>query len=369
MLFKYNIKDKKFQSLQESSFSALNILERQGIEKWVEENPDIVGEELLIISTEYDKFDKTNERLDILALDKEGKIVVVELKRDDSGRNVELQAIKYAAYCSTLTLKDAVELRKAYLSKKGSAQSLEDVEKGLLDFIENDEFEEIDDRPRIILISREFRPEVTASVLWLRNFQLDISCVKITPYKMTDEEVGIFSQKIIPLPEAQDYQIQVERKESGEKSLKVSQQEYLRFWQQLRKKWAERSSHNLPEPRPKSVYQIPTGVGNVHFEWYFQGKGRRFGVELHFEKGSKEDNLWYLNGLKKFLPALEKEIGQPIEIMEGWGQKWARLYIQTQPVEVNEELMKYAVDKMLLFYAHLQPQLDILKNNYALQKK
>jgi len=186
---------------------------------------------------------------------------------------------------------------------------------------------------------------------------------------MTDEEVGIFSQKIIPLPEAQDYQIQVERKESGEKSLKVSQQEYLRFWQQLRKKWAERSSHNLPEPRPKSVYQIPTGVGNVHFEWYFQGKGRRFGVELHFEKGSKEDNLWYLNGLKKFLPALEKEIGQPIEIMEGWGQKWARLYIQTQPVEVNEELMKYAVDKMLLFYAHLQPQLDILKNNYALQKK
>ncbi len=174
MLFKYNIKDKKFQSLQESSFSAFNVLERQDIEKWVEENPDIVGEELLIISTEYDKFDKTNERLDILAIDKVGKIVVIELKRDDSGRHVELQAIKYAAYCSTLTLKDTIELRKAYLNKKGMVKSFEEVEKGILDFIENDEFEEIDDKPRIILVSREFRQEVTASVLWLRSFQIGI---------------------------------------------------------------------------------------------------------------------------------------------------------------------------------------------------
>ena len=68
--------------------------------------PAILGEELLIITSEYDRFDKTNERLDLLALDKDGNLVVIELKRDDSGKNVDLQAIKYAAYCSTLRLAD-----------------------------------------------------------------------------------------------------------------------------------------------------------------------------------------------------------------------------------------------------------------------
>ncbi len=32
-----------------------------------------------IISTEYDRFDKTNERLDLLAIDKDGNLVVTEL--------------------------------------------------------------------------------------------------------------------------------------------------------------------------------------------------------------------------------------------------------------------------------------------------
>ena len=61
------------------------ILERQDIEKWVESYPEILGEELLILTTEYDKFDKTNERLDLLAIDKLGNLVIIELKRDDSG--------------------------------------------------------------------------------------------------------------------------------------------------------------------------------------------------------------------------------------------------------------------------------------------
>jgi hypothetical protein len=46
--------------------------------------PSNTGEDLFIITTEYDKFDKTRERLDILCLGKNGKVVVVELKRDES---------------------------------------------------------------------------------------------------------------------------------------------------------------------------------------------------------------------------------------------------------------------------------------------
>jgi RecB family endonuclease NucS len=52
------------------------------MENWIVKYPQILGEELLTITTEYAKFDKTNNRLDILAIDTDGKIVIIELKRD-----------------------------------------------------------------------------------------------------------------------------------------------------------------------------------------------------------------------------------------------------------------------------------------------
>ena len=73
---------------KETEFSSHALLERQDLAKWAEQIPAILGEDLLIITLEYDRFDKTNERLDLLGLDKDGTLVVVELKRDDSGKSV-----------------------------------------------------------------------------------------------------------------------------------------------------------------------------------------------------------------------------------------------------------------------------------------
>ena len=106
MLYIYDKQNKTITPCKETEFRSHGLLERQDLAKWVEQYPNILGEELLVVTSEYDRFDKTNERLDLLAVDKTGNVVVIELKRDDSGKNVDLQAIKYAAYCSTLTLGD-----------------------------------------------------------------------------------------------------------------------------------------------------------------------------------------------------------------------------------------------------------------------
>jgi hypothetical protein len=63
-----------------------------------------------------------------------------------------------------------------------------------------------------MLVEKEFRPEVTTTMLWLRKFGVDISCIKLMPYKLDDEKIGIVSSKIIPLLEAEDYIIKSERK-------------------------------------------------------------------------------------------------------------------------------------------------------------
>jgi len=212
MLYIYDKQSKSLMPCKETEFRAHGLLERQDLAKWVEQFPAMLGEELLIITSEYDRFDKTNERLDLLALDKDGNLVVIELKRDDSGKNVDLQAIKYAAYCSTLRLADLVEMYVKYQKQKGIEITSEVAQPAILDFIENDDFEEFNDRPRIILVAKEFRPEVTASVLWLRKFRLDVSCVKWDPYELENGCVAVNSSVLIPLPEAKDFIIQAEKR-------------------------------------------------------------------------------------------------------------------------------------------------------------
>ena len=56
----------------------------------------------MVIQKEFSGFSDTNERLDILALDKSGALVVIENKLDDSVKDVTCQALKYVSYCSTL---------------------------------------------------------------------------------------------------------------------------------------------------------------------------------------------------------------------------------------------------------------------------
>ena len=124
------------------------------------------------------------------------------------GKNVDLQALKYAAYCSTLTFDALVDIYARYQKQRGIELFPEAARQVILDFIDNDDFEQVNDRPRIILVAKEFRPEVTASVLWLRKFEMDISCVKWDPYEFSEDCVVFNSSVLIPLPEARDFVIQ-----------------------------------------------------------------------------------------------------------------------------------------------------------------
>ncbi|MEK9565129.1 MAG: MmcB family DNA repair protein, partial [Deltaproteobacteria bacterium] len=100
-MYKVDIENKTLAKVQKSSFSELNLKERFDIQEWVDSTPEILGEDLLIIAKELVL--SSGKRLDLLAVDKEGALVIIELKRDDSGSEVEWQAIKYASYCSSFS--------------------------------------------------------------------------------------------------------------------------------------------------------------------------------------------------------------------------------------------------------------------------
>ena len=87
-MYRINHITNRITKLKEVSFSELGFTERNRLQEWLANQQDALGEELLIIQKEFDGFDDTRERLDLLAIDKQGGLAIIENKLDDSGRNV-----------------------------------------------------------------------------------------------------------------------------------------------------------------------------------------------------------------------------------------------------------------------------------------
>lgn len=203
-MYKVDIKNKRLNRLINPKFSDINIFERYDIQEWIADKSEILGEELLVIQKELVL--PSNKRLDLLAIDKNANLVIVELKRDDSGSEVEWQAIKYASYCSNFLHEQIFRYYADYIKK-----SIEESKTQIENFIDV-ELDNLNENQRIILVSRKFHSDVISAVLWIRDAGIDIECIRLETYQ-SNSDLFINADKIIPLPEAKDYIIQKEKKQ------------------------------------------------------------------------------------------------------------------------------------------------------------
>ncbi|MBK8368701.1 MAG: hypothetical protein IPL10_15175 [Bacteroidetes bacterium] len=88
----------RIEKIESTTFKQLGFKEREHLQEWIANNPSCLNEDLLIIQKEFDGFNDTYERLDLLAIDKQGNLVIIENKLDDTGKDVTLQVLKYASY-------------------------------------------------------------------------------------------------------------------------------------------------------------------------------------------------------------------------------------------------------------------------------
>ncbi len=210
-LYRIDIENKKLIELPSTQFKTHNLMETYDIQKWIEKTPEILREELLIIYKEL--ILPSSIRLDLLAIDKKANLVIIELKRDDSGTDTEWQAIKYTSYCSNFLPEDIFEIYAKYL------QSDEDEAQLKIEEFIDEELEKLNEKQRIILVSRKFHSDVISAVLWLRDYEIDIECVRLNLYMDQDNQLFITPDLIIPLPEAKDY---IQKREIKQKEAKRS---------------------------------------------------------------------------------------------------------------------------------------------------
>lgn len=122
---------------------------------------------------------------------------------------MELQAVRYAAMVSTMTFEQAVSTYEQFLGQGAGP----DARTRILEFLGWTESREDDfaQDVRIVLFSEDYSRELTTSILWLNEKGVDITCYRIGLYKVGERLLAEFRQ-IIPLKEAEEYQVKVRNK-------------------------------------------------------------------------------------------------------------------------------------------------------------
>ena len=183
--------DHEFTEYQRLPFEADH--EESILEKWLESNPDAILEDggVLIIGrqvrTDLGGF------IDLLAVDRTGRVVVVELKRDRTPRDVVAQALEYAAFAQRLDA-DALE-RILRLYESDESLGLVDRHREHFDLDEGEAVAFNKDQ-RIVIIGQRISPEIRQTASFLGSKGIGVICIEFTFFEAREGE-RLFSQYVV----------------------------------------------------------------------------------------------------------------------------------------------------------------------------
>ena len=370
-MYLINKENNSLEPLNKTTFSALGFKERAHLQEWIADNPNALGEKLLIIQKEFSGFSETYERLDLLALDKDGNLVIIENKLDDSGRDVTWQAMKYAAYCSTLTKDQIEEIFQGYLASKGIETAASQL---LEEFFDDTSFAELNlnkiGTQRIILIAANFRKEVTSTVLWLMNFNIQLQCFKVIPYELGSQQF-LTLDRIIPTQDTQDYVISMASKTQEElrtnEEAKSRHKIRLEFWAILLQKIKGKSAL-FQNSNPTRDHWLVSGGANISgLSFQLIITMTHAAVLFNFARPSKEENKLLFDVLYSQKEKIEKLFGCSLIWERADQQKSSRLvyllpganYFHKEEWELIIEFLIMNINKL---EESVRPHLPILKN-------
>jgi len=152
----------------------------------------VFGEPLLLVSNQVRT--RTKKRADILALDRSGNGVIIELKRNEGRLGVETQALQYLADFSVFQGKNFI---KKFSKPNGISEDV------VLSFIGDEaEIDEINKRSRVILLARSFNETVFSIGEWLSSKGVAFRCITYSPVEISGAKFLSFSIAFDRSPDA-----------------------------------------------------------------------------------------------------------------------------------------------------------------------
>ncbi|PCJ22398.1 MAG: hypothetical protein COA97_13440 [Flavobacteriales bacterium] len=200
----WEIIDGKLNSI-DTTLAENNRKETEHLENWIKTKPEILGTDILIIGEQV--YTKSGP-LDFLAVDNNGNIVIVELKRDKLARVVLAQAIDYASDLSTWDIDKLSEICMSY-----TGNSLEDHISANFEDIQIDDLT-INQTQRLLLVGFSIEEPLNRMIEWLSsNFDMSINAIVLN-YVKTSSGTELLS-RTVTIPE------EVAKEKTSKKKFKI----------------------------------------------------------------------------------------------------------------------------------------------------
>jgi len=350
--------------LKETRFDHEGIYERGDLQRYLKRHISVLAPDLMVICEEYSDWVDSNRRVDLLCIDTEANLVVVELKRDNDGGHMELQAIRYAAMLSAMTFKQLVDAHAGYI--RGAGRDPEDAKAAILGFLRWDEpNEEMFARDvKIILAASDFSKEITTAVLWLNERDLDIRCIRMKPYRTSDGRVLVDVQQLIPLPEVAEFQTKIRAKEQAERESRIERHDIrFQFWAALLDHAKTRTDLFInKKPTPASGFGISPGRAGMLLGFVTRGSDSHVELEVDLKDIVKCHDMY--EQLKANAADIERKFGEPLDwdqspdrrachilstVHGGWKSprtEWPTIHAQLvdKIIKLNDAIRPYVVN-------------------------
>lgn len=189
--------DNKFKEFVETGFQVEH--REELLETWLENNPDAIveDEKLLIIGRQV----TTNfgGAIDLLAVDRDGNLVVIELKRDRTPRETVAQALEYASFGAQLSYEQLERVFSVYVDEE--AANLAQYHREYYD-LAADEALVFNKDQRIVIVGQTITPEIRQTASFLGSKGLRVTCLEFTLFK-ADDGLRLLSTGVVVLGETE----------------------------------------------------------------------------------------------------------------------------------------------------------------------
>jgi len=153
------------------------------LEDWLENNPDDIIEngKLLIIGRQVTT--NLGSFIDLLAIDRQGDVVVIELKRNRTPRETVAQALEYASFVEKLGYEQLEDILRTYTGDESVNLAQYHREYFAL---ASDEASVFNHDQRIVIVGQIITPEIRQTSMFLRNKGIRVTCLEFTFFKSND---------------------------------------------------------------------------------------------------------------------------------------------------------------------------------------
>lgn len=257
----------QFERLSMKTLKEASILEVQDLQKMILADPDAffgeLGEDLLIVGREVKPSDMVGDSIDILAVDKDGNSVIIELKRSENKLQM-LQALSYAAMMADWTPADFVDERQRF-----AGETPQEASDQIRDSLQSVNKNDLNRTQRVILLAENFDFALLKTAEWLsKKYEVNLKCYKMD-YAVDGDSEYLACTCVYPPKEIVDYASRVrrpsslatsDRPSSWEQALSIVKSEPVRAFFQK----------SIEANREQNI-----GSRQVYFRL---GKDRKFGV-------------------------------------------------------------------------------------------